>query len=60
MITPNIDTIKMRKFCVDSKFLDGLPIVQEVFPGLKKRDFSLDVLVPILQKLREAAENKAQ
>lgn len=60
VITPNIDTIKMREFCVDSKFWDGLPTVQEVFPGLKKSDFALDVLVPILQKLREAAENKAQ
>ena len=58
VITPALDTATMRTFCKDSEFWEALPTVQDIFPSLKKSDFALDALIPILQKLREASENK--
>jgi len=58
VIPPEFCTTKMREFCKDSEFWMQLPTVQEAFGVLEKNDFEVDMLVPLLQKLKETTEDK--
>lgn len=58
VIPPELNTTEMREFIKDSEFWEKLQTVQEAFNILKKKDFEVDMLVPLLQKLKETTEDK--
>jgi len=57
VIPPTFNTMELREKVYDIRVWEKLSVVGDVFTGLKKSDFAVDILVPLLRTLNEAKEN---